>query len=115
VSDNLHTPTNVHAYDLSTIGVIIAGVDTSGTLPAAVYEYGVAGVNQVGETLISTASVTLPGGVATYLTWDAQPGAFGYSIYRKNNATSAWEFLETIGAADTYYVDKGLVTPDRDC
>lgn len=114
VSDNLHTPTNVHAYDFSTIGVIIAGVDTSGTLPAAVYEYGVAGVNQVGETLISTASVTLPGGVATYLTWDAQPGAFGYSIYRKNNATSAWEFLETIGAADTYYVDKGLVTPDAD-
>jgi hypothetical protein len=112
VSDNLHTPTNVHAYDFSTIGVIIAGVDTSGTLPANTYQYAVAGVNQVGETLPALASVTLPGGVASYITWDKQEGAIGYSIYRLNTTSGHYEFIATVGAADNYFVDKGLIALD---
>lgn len=111
-SDNLRTPTNAHAYDFSTIGVIIAGVDTSGTLPAATYQYAIAGVNRVGETLPALASVTLPGGVASYVTWDAQEGAIGYSIYRLNPTSSVYEYLTTVGAADNYFVDKGLIALD---
>ena len=111
-SDNLHTPTNVHAYDFSTIGVIIAGVDTSGTLPAGTYKYAVAAVNRVGETLPTLAQVVLPGAVAGYVTWDKQDGAIGYSIYRQTGgAAGPYELLETIGAFNNYYVDKGLVTP----
>lgn len=113
VSDNLRTPTNVQAFDFSTVGIIIAGVDAAGELPAGSYTWGVAAVNKEGETLIATATTTLPGDVAAYIQWDAQAGAMGYSIYRKNNTTNAMEYLETIGAANAYYVDKGLVDPDE--
>jgi hypothetical protein len=111
-SNNLITPSNCHAYDFSTIGVIIAGVNTSGTLPAGVYDYAVAAVNQVGETLPALASVTLPGGVAAYVTWDAQPGSIGTSIYRRTG-TNPYQLLATIGATDNYYVDKGLAVPQN--
>lgn len=110
-SDNLRVPTNFHAYDFATIGVIIAGVDAAGTLPAGTYQYAVAALNQVGETPVALASVALPGAVAAYLTWDAQTGAAGYAVYRRNGATGPYEYLETVGASTNYYVDKGLVTP----
>lgn len=109
-SDNLFAPTNVGAFDFSTVGVIITGVDASGTLPAATYEYAVAALNRVGESLTTTASVTLPGGVAAYITWDKQDGAIGYVVYRK--VGTVFEYLGTVGAADNFYVDKGLVVPD---
>lgn len=112
LSDNLITPSNCHAYDFATIGVIIAGVNTSGTLPAGTYDYAVAAVNQVGETIPALASVTLPGGVASYITWDAQAGAIGYSIYRKNTL-GIYQLLSTIGASDNFYVDKGLLAPQN--
>jgi hypothetical protein len=111
-SDNLRTPTNVQAFDFSTVGVIIAGVDASGSLPAAVYQYAVAAVNQVGETLPAFASVTLPGGVASYITWDAQEGAIGYSVYRLNPSSTNYEYITTVGAADNFFVDKGLIALD---
>lgn len=113
-SDNLTIPTNCRAYDFATIGVIIAGVNTSGTLPADTYEYGVAAVNQVGETPVQLAQVTLPGGVAAYVTWDRQPGAIGYSVYRRSTTGALpLQFLATIGASDNYYVDKGLLIPQN--
>lgn len=111
-SDNLIKPTNVTANDFSTIGVIISGVDTSGTLVAGTYQYAIAAVNQVGETLTTTASVTLPGGVAAYVAWDAQAGAIGYAVYRLNSTSGDFEYLTTVGAADTYFVDKGLIPLD---
>lgn len=112
LSDNLVVPTNVEADDFSTIGIIIAGVDASGTLPAAIYEYGVAGVSLAGETPVGVNNVTLPGGVAAFIKWDGQPQAIGYSIYRRVQGATVWGFIETIGASETYYVDKGLGVAD---
>ena len=111
-SDNLATPTGVAADDFSTIGIIIAGVDAAGTLPAAAYEYGVSALSLAGETPVGINPVTLPGGVAAFVTWDAQAQAIGYSIYRRVVGTTVWGFLETIGAAENFYVDKGLATAD---
>lgn len=114
LSDNLYAPIGVAAYDFSTVGVIIAGVDASGTLPAASYTYGVSALNQTGETPVTTAVVTLPGSVAAYVKWGAQDGATGYAIYRLNSVTSEMEYMQTVGASDTYYIDKGIVTPSTD-
>lgn len=111
-SENLRAPTNAAAFDFSTIGVIIAGVDTGGSLPAGSYTYGVAAVNTVGQTLPSIATVVLPGDVAAYVQWDAQEGAIGTAIYRKNDVTNAMEFLTIVGSADNFFVDKGLIAPD---
>lgn len=109
-STNLVEPANVEANDFSTIGVIIAGVDTSGTLVAGNYSYKISALNRDGESLPSDeATVTLPGGVASYVTWDTQAGALGYNIYRKVDAV--WLLLETVGAANSYYIDKGYATP----
>lgn len=120
-SDNLTVPVGVAADDFSTIGIIIAGVDAVGTMPAGIYEYGIAGVSLAGETPVGVNDVTLPGsvndaplpgGVAAFITWDAQTQAIGYSVYRRVQGATTWGFLETIGASDNYYVDKGNVVPD---
>lgn len=107
VSNNVRTPTNCHAADFSTVGIIIAGMDASGTLPAGNYSYGVSALNSLGSgTPVAEAITALNGNVAAYISWDAQPGAIGYSIYRKNSA-GEWEFLNTIGQADLFFIDKG--------
>lgn len=114
-SDNLLKPTGVQANDMSTVGVIVAGLDASGDLPAGTYQYGISAVNRVGETLATLSpTVTLPGGVAAYLQWNAVVGAIGYSIYRKVivGSTVTYQYLQTVGASSLAYADYGLITPD---
>ena len=112
-SDNIDKPTNAAAYDFSTIGVIIAGVDAKGDLPAGEYEYGVSAMNRVGETPIAVCNkVTLPGGVASYVTWDKQANVTGYKVYRKDKVSGKWGYMSTVGMSYNFFVDKGLSEPD---
>ena len=112
VSDNLQVPANVQAFDASTVGPLIAGIDVAAPAMAAIqYDYKVTAINDTGETIASnSATVTLTvAGVATYVQWDLVPGALGYRIYGRTGGQ--FELIDTVGGGQSYYLDYGVFTP----
>lgn len=110
-SDNLTVPTGVSAADASTVGPLIAGIDTAGAINPGTYSYKVTAVNNVGETLASAnANVTITvSGTSNFITWNPVVGAQGYKIYGRT--TSSYLYIATVGANAGYYIDYGTITP----
>ena len=112
-SQNMNPPQSVVAADFSTVGVIIAGVSSAGSINAGTYTYTVVAKNSVGATLQSAvASVTIAGaGTSVYLTWAPVAGATQYLIYGRSGLATAHLLVGQVGGGQTYFVDYGVVVP----
>lgn len=102
-SQNLSTPTAPSTATAATGGTIVAGT----------YNYRIAAISSIGQTLASAqANVTVSGtstAVIT-LTWTAVEGARGYYIYGRTTAGEG--LLATVGATVLTYDDNGSVVVD---
>jgi hypothetical protein len=89
---------------------VISGlVETTGTLGAGTYYYGVSAINSAGETLASTEdNVTIAATKGVQVSWGAIDGATGYRIYGRASASEL--FLKEVGAVTTW-TDDGALTP----
>jgi hypothetical protein len=111
VSDNLTVPAGVTAADAGTVGPLLVGVETAGSINIGSYSYKVTAFNLVGETLASSAAaVTVTvNGTSVYISWTPVAGAHGYKIYGRT--ASNWLYIGTAGAAQGYFIDYGTITP----
>jgi hypothetical protein len=114
VSDNLVPPSNVQAVDFSTVGPLIVGMSTAGSINPGTYEYRVTAQNAVGETIASAlASVTITiVGTSVYLSWDPVAGATAYNIYGRDTTPATWGYIDTVGGGTYYFIDRGTIVPD---
>lgn len=84
---------------------------TGGTLAAATYYYVVTATGATGETVKSNeVSQATTGTTSTVsLSWNFQPGASGYKIYR-GTAAGGEAYLTSVGGAVTSFTDTGAAT-----
>lgn len=84
---------------------------TGGTLAAATYYYVVTATGATGETVKSNeVSQATTGTTSTVsLSWNYQPGASGYKVYR-GTAAGSEAYLTTVGAGVTSFTDTGAAT-----
>lgn len=114
VSDNLLPPSNVQAVDFSTVGPLIVGMSTAGSINPGSYDYVVAAQNAVGETIasaIATVTITVSG-TSVYLSWDPVAGATAYRIYGRSQNLAQRGYIDTVGGGTFYFIDRGTIAPD---
>jgi len=103
VSQNIVAPT----------GIVATPVITGGTLSDATYNYRVSAVNDLGETLASTAVPAIVAGAgglgSVSIAWTAIPEATGYRVYGRVGGSEL--LLSAVDASLTVFVDIGAITP----
>lgn len=81
----------------------------AGTLASASYSYRVSAINDVGESLASTATaLVIVGPAGVNVNWGAVTGASGYKVYGRTAGSEL--LIATVGAVTTY-LDSGAITP----
>lgn len=106
IAQNIVAPTGLSATTTTLDGNLLAGT----------YEYVVAAVGRLGESLGSAPVTVVIGGVSTTNTatirWDPVNGAIGYRIYGRASGTPL--YIDQVGGATYEYTDTGDITPDVD-
>ena len=109
VADTTYTDTNVSDGNTYTYKVKTYCIDDADNCVYSPFSNEITAIRlttTTGLTVVNTAS----GGLK--LTWNAASGATGYDVYRYNESTDSYEYIESV--ADTTYTDT-TATPGTTC
>ena len=84
---------------------------SGGSLSGGRYDYAVTATSVNGETVGSTATVTVPAGStgSTTLGWEAICQATSYKVYRRTSPEGTWERVATVAQPEPAFENEGPV------